>query len=249
MTSSKSVRLFAFDTGWGVPFPSSGPFPLKVCTWLRMAGIPYELVIQNDPSKGPKGKSPWIEHEGVVLGDSSLIIAHLTQHFGVDLDAHLSQADRALALSVQRMLEEHYHQAFEHQLFLGQGGAARVTEFVAALPPVLRWIVPKVLLKSLRKQLHARGLGRHTESEIIAQGKADLDALSCLLADRRYFCGDEPSSIDACLLGFLGASVYVRGDNPLFAYAASLPNLMSYCERMRARYFPETLASSQAVAA
>lgn len=248
MTRARSLRVFCFDTGWGVPFPTSGPFPLKLITWLRMAGIPHELVIENDPSKGPKGKSPWIEHEGQLMGDSSIIIAHLGQRFGVDLDAHLSPAERALALSVQRMLEDHYHQAFEHQLFLGRGSAERVAEFVASLPPVLKWIVPKVVLKQLRKQLHARGLGRHAESEIIAQGKADLDALSCLLGDRAYFAGDQPSAIDACLLGFLGSSVYVRGDNPLFTYAASLPNLLSYCERMRARYFPETVGASKSAA-
>jgi glutathione S-transferase len=108
---------------------------------------------------------------------------------------------------------------------------------------VLRWIVPRVMTKQLRSQLYARGLGRHGEAEIIAQGRADLDALSRLLGDRPYFCGDRPSSIDACILGFLGVTVYVTGDNPLFSYAASLPNLKSYCERMRAAYFPETLSA------
>jgi glutathione S-transferase len=142
---------------------------------------------------------------------------------------------------VQRMLEEHYHQAFEHQLMLGRGGSDRLEEFASSLPPILRWIVPRVFVKQLRAQLHARGLGRHDEAEIIAQGKADLDALSRLLGEHAYFLGDRPSTIDACIFGFLGVTVYVQGDNPLFSYAASLPNLMSYCERMRAAYFPETL--------
>src|SRR6185369_9034639 len=106
---------------------------------------------------------------------------------GVDLDAHLGADERARALMVQRTLEEHYHQAFEHQLFLGRGGAERLAEFVSTMPAVLRFIVPRVLVKQLRKQLHARGLGRHDESEIIAQGKADLDALSRMLGDSSYF--------------------------------------------------------------
>jgi glutathione S-transferase len=93
----------------------------------------------------------------------------------------------------------------------------------------------------LKKQLHARGLARHGESEILAQGKADLDALSRMLGDNEFFFGDRPSTIDACIFGFLGVTIYVNGDNPLFTYAASLPNLKRYCERMRARYFPETL--------
>jgi glutathione S-transferase len=243
--NGNAIRVFVFGTGWGVPFPTCGPFPLKLCTWLRMAKIDHEIVIENDPRKGPKGKSPWIESGDVRMGDSSIIMAHLSERFGVDLDAHLSEDEKARALIVQRMLEDHFHQAFEHQLFLGRGGPERLAEFASTLPPVLRWIVPRLLTKQLRSQLHARGLGRHDEAEIIAQGKADLDALSRLLGERAYFCGDRPSSVDACIFGFLGSTVYVTGDNPLFAYAASLPNLMGYCERMRAAFFPETVDASK----
>jgi glutathione S-transferase len=245
-TIDTPIRLFVFGTGWGVPFPTSGPFPLKLCTFMRMAGIPHEIVIENDPRKGPKGKSPWIEYGDTRMGDSSIIIEHLCKRFGVDLDAHLTAEERARALMIQRAVEEHYHQAFEHQLFLGRGGAERLAEYVSTLPSVLRFIVPRVLTKQLRKQLHARGLGRHDENEIIAQGKADLDALSRLLGDSRFFLGDRPSSIDACVFGFLGVSIYVNGDNPLFSHAASLGNLKAYCERMRAEYFPETVKGGAA---
>lgn len=243
------IRAFVFDTGWGVPFPTCAPFPLKLLTWLRMAGLPFEVVIANDPRKGPKGKSPWIEHEGVRMGDSGSIIAHLSERFGIDLDGHLDPEERALGLAVQRMLEEHYHQAFEHQLFFGEGGADRVAEFAASMPPVLRWIAPRVFLKQLGAQLHARGLGRHAEDEIIAQGKADLDALSELLGDKRWFHGDRPSSIDACVFGFLAVSIYPKGNNPLFSHARSLANLRRYTERMRGQYFPETLERSARAAA
>ncbi len=243
MTDSRSeaIRLFAFGTGWGVPFATAAPFPLKLATWLRMAEVPFDFVTANDPGKGPKGKSPWIEYGDVRMGDSSLIIAYLEQRFGIDPDAHLDAHQRAVALSVQRMLEEHYHQCFEHQLFFGRGGAERLAEFAATMPIPLRWLVPTVLKRAFMKQLYERGMGRHAEEVIIDQAKADLDALSELLGDQPYFLGDQPSSIDACVFGFLGVSFYVAGDNPLYRYGASLDNLMRYCERMRARYFPETL--------
>lgn len=239
--ASAPIRVFAFSSGWGVPFGTAAPFPLKLATWLRMAGLPFELVEANDPSKGPKGKSPWIETEDVRMGDSTLIIEHLSERHGIDLDAHLDARQRALGISIQRMIEEHFHQCFEHQLFFGRGAEARLAEFAALLPIPLRWLVPTVLKRSFAKQLHARGMARHTEHVIIAQGKADLDALAELLGDQPYVLGDRPSSIDACVFGFLGVSVYVEGDNPLFRHAAEKDNLMRYCERMRARYFPETL--------
>lgn len=237
-----TIRLFVFGPGWGIPFPTSAPFPLKLATWMRMAEIPFEVVVENNPGKGPKGKSPWIEYGTVRMGDSSVIIEHLQERFGVDLDAHLNADQRALALTVQHMLEEHYHQCFEHQLLLGRGSSERLAELASTMPIPLRWIVPGVLVRAFTKQLYARGMGRHPEDVIIARGKADLDALSQLLGDKPYFLGDQPSSIDACICGFLGVTLYVEGDNPLFRYAASRDNLMRYCERMRARYFPETLS-------
>jgi glutathione S-transferase len=245
-TISDRIRLFAFGTGWGVPFATAAPFPLKLATWLRMAEIPFEFVVANDPSKGPKGKSPWIEYGAVRMGDSTLIIEHLQERFGINLDTHLDARQRALAMSVQRMLEEHYHQCFEHQLFFGRGGEARLHELAATMPIPLRWLVPTVLKRAFGKQLHARGMGRHSEDVIIEQGKSDLDALAELLGDQPYLLGDRPASIDACVFGFLGVSLYVAGDNPLYQYGASLENLMRYCERMRARYFPETLSAFEA---
>lgn len=238
--NTDKVRLFAFGSGWGVPFNTTAPFPLKLEAWLRMAEIPYEFVIANDPNKGPKGKSPWIEYGTKCMGDSSLIIEYLEKQFDIHLDAHLNAQQRALAVTVQRMLEEHFHQCFEHQLFFGKGAEQRLQEFAATMPIPLRWLVPTVLKRTFTTQLHARGMGRHSEDVIIAQGKSDLDALSELLGDQPYFLGEQPSSIDACVFGFLGVSLYVAGDNPLYQYGASMDNLMQYCERMRLRYFPET---------
>jgi len=239
--NTNKLRLFAFGAGWGVPFPTSAPFPLKLDTWLRMANIPFVFVIANDPGKGPKGKSPWIEINGKRMGDSSLIIEYLAQRYAIDLDAHLDQQQRALSITIQRMLEEHYHQCFEHQLFFGMGAQARLREFASSMPIPLRWLVSGVIKHTFRKQLYARGMGRHAEEVIIAQGKADLDALSVLLGDKAFMLGEQPAAIDACVFGFLGVSLYVDGDNPLYRHGAALDNLMRYCERMRARYYPETL--------
>lgn len=240
-TQDETIRLFAFGTGWGVPFATSAPFPLKLGTWLRMAGLPFEWVEANDPGQGPKGKSPWIEQGSLRMGDSTLIIEHLSKQHGIDLDAHLGPRERALAVTVQRMIEEHYHQCFEHQLFFGRGGPERFAGFAQLLPVPIRWIAPPIIKRAFKKQLHARGMGRHSDEVIVDQGKADLDALAEMLGEQTYFLGETPSTIDACVFGFLGVSIYVEGDNPLFRHAASHDNLVRYAERMRARYFPETL--------
>jgi len=235
------LKLFMVASGWGIPFATSAPFPLKLETWLRMAKIPYEVVIENNAGKGPKKKTPWIEDGDVRMGDSELVIEYLKKKHGVDPDAGLSAADRGLATAVHRMFEEHYHQAFEHQLFFGRGGPGRLTEMLSSLPLLARPLVRTLLTGGLRKQLHARGVSRHGEDVLVEMGKADLDAASALLGDKEFFLGSEPHTVDACAFGFLGVSVYVTGDNPLFRHAASLENLVRYTERMRTRFFSETL--------
>ncbi len=34
---NEAIKLFVIGGGWGVPFASSAPFPLKLETWLRMS--------------------------------------------------------------------------------------------------------------------------------------------------------------------------------------------------------------------
>ena len=79
---TEPIKLFMVSTGWGVPFSSSAPFPLKLETWLRMTGLDYEAVIENNIGKGPKKKTPWIEYGELRMGDSELIIEHLRTKFG-----------------------------------------------------------------------------------------------------------------------------------------------------------------------
>ena len=176
--TTDKIRLFAFGAGWGVPFNTTAPFPLKLETWLRMAGIPFEFVIANDPNKGPKGKSPWIEIGTERMGDSALIIEYLEGRFGINLDAHLDAQQRALAVLAQRMLEDHFHQCFEHQLFFGKGGEERLQEFAATMPIPVRWLVPTVLKRAFTKQLHARGMGRHSEQ--VSLRRASPISMRCL---------------------------------------------------------------------
>src|SRR4051812_35999750 len=105
-TSRAPIKLFQFPRMFAVPNVS--PFCCKLETWLRMAQIPYEVVDVRDPRKAPRGKLPFVEDGGARIADTSVIIEHLSRARAIDLDAHLDDAQRAIALLVQRTLEEHY---------------------------------------------------------------------------------------------------------------------------------------------
>ena len=66
------ITLYTTPPLWGLP--SISPHCTKLETWLRIADIPYKVEITADFNKAPKGKIPFIEYEGELIGDSTLII-------------------------------------------------------------------------------------------------------------------------------------------------------------------------------
>lgn len=230
------LRAFTFGPAWGLP--TVGPFALKLLAWLELAGIPYEQVVADNPRKGPKGKSPWIELGGERIGDSEIIIETLKRRHGVDLDGGLAAEQRALGHAWRRTFEEHFHQVLEWELFFHPAGAAWMQANMAsqigrALGPLLF----RVVRAQFGKQLHARGIARHAPDVIAAKGRADLDALSVFLGERPFLLADRPVAADAAVFGLVAPMVYWPMATPVAVHARSLPNLAAYCERMRARCF------------
>ena len=105
------ITLYGFGPLFGLPDPS--PFVLKTLTQLKMSGLPFALE-RASPRDAPKGKIPFIRDGEVVLGDSVFILDHLQRAHGVDLDAHLTPAQKSLAWALERMLEDHLYWAIIH---------------------------------------------------------------------------------------------------------------------------------------
>jgi glutathione S-transferase len=230
------LRVFVFSAGFGLP--TTGPFALKLEFWLRLAGLEYERVYEDDTRKGPKGKNPWIEIDGEPMADTELIIKHLSAERGIDLDSHLTDEQRAVALATTRMVEEHLHQVLEYELFIHDAGWDLMSDFMdESLPWGLRAVVKTYMRSHFRKQLHARGVARHAPEEIAEMGRADLDALEVLIGDGPYLFGDQPCTADASVFGLVAPLVYVPAEAPVMEHASSLDNVRTYCERIIKEWF------------
>lgn len=232
------LRVFVFSAGFGLP--TTGPFALKLEAWLRMAGIDYERVYEDDSRKGPKGKNPWIELRGERLGDTELIIERLARERGADLDARLSPRERAIALCARRTVEEHLHQVLEWELFVHDAGWAEICRTIDAKAPwALRPVLKTVMRGHFKKQLHARGVARHSREDIAAMGKADLDALEVLYAEGPgpFLFGDQPCLTDASVFGLVGPFVKAPIEAPVMRYAKTRPALCAFVDEVLGRYF------------
>lgn len=241
--------LVTFGPAWGLPFQSCGPFGVKLECWLRLAGLSYQGRIENNPGRGPKGKSPWIETAAGPMGDSELIIAWLETRHGVSPDAALTPVERAEGLAWRRLFEEHYHQVWEYLVFLTPGGLASAAEWFGQLPALVRPLIRRVMPRSLRRQLVARGVGRHKLEDIVAMGIDDIDAAAAHLGDRSYWLGEEPSTTDCTAFAFLALTVWAPPVSAVHERARAQQNLVAYCERMGQRLFPVGMAGLRSDAA
>ncbi len=194
------IELHQFPPAFGLPSPSS--FCLKLETWLRMVGLDFAVVEENDPRKSPLGKMPWIVDDGRAIGDSSLAIDHLKATRDVDPDAGLTPEQTAAALGVQRLIENHLYHVFVYYRWVASEPEV-VSRFFVGLPAPIRPVVIRLTRRKMNRDLRGHGLALHRDEDIWEMGRQDLTALSLLLGDQPYFFGDEPTTTDATVFGLL----------------------------------------------
>lgn len=230
------IKLYQFPPLWDLPNVS--PFCMKLETYLRMTNLPFQIVQVNDPRKSPKGKFPFIKDEGFVVSDSGLIIEYLKEKYGDVLDANLTPLQKAQALTLQRMLEEHLHWTIVYSRWVDLVNWPRVKQdFFSRAPFIVRRFVSEMLRKNIIRTLHEQGIGRHTPYEIEQMGLKDLDALHAILNNKPFLMGAEPTSIDACGYAFIANIMQSPLTSKLTEYVKSQTNFVDYCARMKQRYY------------
>lgn len=231
------IKLHQFAPAFGLP--NASPFCMKAETYLRMAGLPHQLVNSGDVFKAPKKKLPYIDDGGTRVADSSFIIDHLKARHGDPLDGGLSEPERAVATAFQRLFEENLYWAVVYTRWIDDAGWAQTRPaFFAAMPAPLRWVVPALARRGLRAELRGHGMGRHAPAEIHAIACRDLTAVADFLADKPYMLGEAPSSLDATAYAFLANLLWAPIASPIQQHALRRPTLEAYCQRMKARYYP-----------
>lgn len=191
-----------------------------------------------DFTKAPKGKIPFAEIDGKLIGDSSLIIDKLKEKHGDPLDGKLSNEEKAQMRAIQILIEEHFYFAGAWLRWHDEESLAHVRKaFLGFLPPVIGKLIFKKIRRDFLNLIKQQGMGSHTREEIIQFAKDDLTALSHLLGNKPFFLGNDPTSLDACAFGFLTQQLETPWEGPLKAHSMALKNLVDYNERMKKRYW------------
>lgn len=131
-----------------------------------MSEIPYQIII-SIPPKAPKGKLPFIEDNNKKISDSDLIIQHLKQTCGDKLDSDLSPSEKALSLSMQRLLEDHlfWVTMYTRWCYTEENWLENKKAIFDYFPPLIRNVVATVYRVLIRRQIHGHGIHRHSNDE------------------------------------------------------------------------------------
>jgi len=145
----------------------------------------------------------------------------------------LTERQRAEAISLQRLFENHFYFIQSYSRWIDPVGWETVRPvFFDFLPPVIRDIGAAFIRRQVKRALHEEGLGRHSQSELYAMGRADLRSIAVILGNRSYFFGDGPTTIDAVAYGFLANLFFVPVETELKQIGLEFDNLRLYCERL-----------------
>ena len=231
------LKLFQPKRAFGLPNPSA--FCVKLETYLRMAGINYELAV-GDPRGAPKGKVPWINDDGHVLGDSTFVINYLKQKYGDPLDGRLTPQQQATGHVIQKMLEDSLYFVSSYSKWVDDEGFALYSaELFAGMPAEQLEYVPPMVRKRVIEKLNAQGIARHSRDEVHELGIKDVQAFGDLLGDGPYLFGDQPTSYDACALGVIGNIKDGPFVSPVRDAIRNTRNIADYIDHLRQQYFTD----------
>lgn len=233
--SNQDITLVQFPRRLGVPNPS--PFCVKLELWLKLAGIPYTVDFKMMPNKGPKKKIPYIIENGKLIGDSTLIIEHLMKTRHIDIDAGLTDRERAFDLAVAGMCDERLYWYGVWDRWLGAGWPVISDAFFSGIPGIIRPLIKIAAQRGVRKQLWAQGTGRHSDAEILAMAKRDIAALSSIIGDGPYVHGEKIRSVDAVVYAYVVNLTLIELDTSMTEMARAHANLVAYARRITEQYF------------
>jgi glutathione S-transferase len=232
------IRLYAF--GATQDLPDLSPYVIKAMALLKFAGLDY-TVDTTGFRRAPKGKLPYIEDDGALVADSTLIRFHLEKTRGIDFDAGLTALERAQSWAVEKMCEDHllpiiarHRWSDDHNFDRGVGPF-----FDKFLPPPARRVGKWLIRRNMVKRFWQQGVGRFDSKEIAALGTRDVDALATLIGDKPFLMGDTPCAADASVFSMLVLLMDPATSSATRDAALAKPNLVAYRDRIMKKYFPE----------
>lgn len=220
--------------------PSISPFCLKLETYLKVAKIPYDNKLTVSTAKSKKKKMPMILDQGELIEDSTFIIDHLKEKHNVDLDQHLTLEQKAIAKSFQWLCEKSIVDIAMYFRWCDADNWLKFRDVIfKGAPWLIKATVANGMASTVRKTLYEHGTGRFTDAEKLKILDDNLVAIENYLGQKKYFFGDQISTIDTILFATL---IQLESDDVVRQFKGIFekhPLLLKYIQHIKKEYWPE----------
>jgi len=220
------ITLCSYPELFGVA--DNNGYGLKVFAFMRLTGMGFSQEHIFDASAAPRGQLPYIVDDGVAIGDSEIIIAHLKSKYRLTIDAALTARQHDADLLVTRMLDDLY--------WVMSYSRWKDERYWPAFRDALKREHPSMTEEGLLKarefnfqRYYFAGIGRYAPNDAYARGLADLQVLANLVPANGWVHGAKPTSVDAGIYGFIANIYFYDIATPLKQFVASRQNLVRHC--------------------
>jgi len=225
------ITLYSYPELFGVA--DNNGYGLKVFAFFKLTGVPFAHQHIFDASAAPRGQLPYIVDDGEAIGDSDMIIEHLTRKYRLNIDDGLTAAQRDTNHLITRMLDNLYwvmsYSRWKDERFWPSFCDALRREHASLTEAGLRKVQ-----EFNSQRYYYQGIGRYAPAAAYNRGIADLQVLANLIPARGYLHGPKPTSIDAGIYGFIANIHFYDIDTPLKQFVASHQNLVRHCDAIHA---------------
>jgi glutathione S-transferase len=220
------LSLYSYPPLFGVA--DNNGYGLKVFAFLKLTGVPFIHQHTFDASAAPRKQLPYILDDGVAIGDSDTIIAHLIRRYELTIDDGLSTKERDTAHLITRMLDDLYwvmsYSRWQDEEFWPAFRDALLREHPT---------VTEVGLEQARdfnsQRYYYQGIGRFAPNAAYERGLTDLRVLAHIVPARGFLFGPTPTSIDAGIYGVIANIYFYPLESPLKKLVGSQSNLVRHC--------------------
>ncbi|CAG7786608.1 unnamed protein product [Allacma fusca] len=217
----------------GYSTPCIAPFPLKLETLLRIAGIPYDVDFSVSPDDG---NVPWMTIGGYEIHESHECIEKLSEVFNINLDVKAQNSRLIACRLVGIMLDSHIYWGIALWRWVYDHGRS-----VPLIQPLSSAGLATIedIGASVNRAAYYHGLGRLNPKQVTDLILKDLGDLSSALGKHQYFLGESPGEVDCAAFAMLSQMIWNMPGSPFEPGVKQYRNLIDFVLRMRDNFWPD----------
>ena len=236
-------KVYLYQTNRTPRIPSIVPKELKVESFLKLHGIPYENVNHNSRMTLKKVKMPYIELNGEEVAEVDVVLK-VAEKFEKNMSENLTAEQKNVEHAMIKMVENHLYWAIMEWRsdFMDNTIKAykiNLTNYLdSKLPPALLNFHYKMnVIKKMQKKTKSQG-----HHDLDGAAKNDMKVLSEILGEKEFMFGTEPCMLDLAVFSVLAQLLMVDEEFqcPLKDHLKeNYQNLVDLVTRMKERCWAE----------